>query len=112
MPIDLPLTPGPRSAEPYFIDAGGWQRPITVGDPTRIDLLGDRFGLAVQMPPMEETEALVWVRRLNKGRAEGVTMEFPANYRLPLLSRPTCAINTANVAQATILELKNLMLRS
>lgn len=108
MPIDLPLTPGPVTAEPYFIDAGGWQKPITQGDPTRVDLLGDKFGLSVTMPPMTEAEALVWVRRLNKGRGEGVTFEFPANYELPLFNLANSKVAGNHAAQATQITLQGM----
>ena len=107
MPIDLPLTPGPANADPYFIDAGGWQRPTTTGPATRVDMLGDRFGVAVQLPPMQEPEALAWVKALNKGRGEGVTFEFPANYDLPVNDIGTPAeIRSISVAQATTIDLR------
>lgn len=108
MAIILPSMPAPREAEPFFIDAGGWQKPITIGDATRIDLLGDKFGLNVTMPPMDEETGLKWISRLNNGRSHEVIMEYP-QYRLPPISKFAARPNGAHVAQTTILTITNML---
>lgn len=80
---DLPTYPGPKSAALRPIDAGGWQEAVLGGDDIRLDRLGNRFGLAVTMPPMKwdtidgVSAARVWASRLTQGIEEGVRMEVP-----------------------------------
>jgi hypothetical protein len=105
--IDLPNTPEPRSAEPYAIDAGGWQIPaVSGGVATRIDRLGDKHGLRVTMPPMHlldgatQRHAMVWIQRLKRGMAEGVRMKFPQpGLTLP----PNGIVRAAAQAQSTLI---------
>lgn len=105
--IDLPTWPEPQSAEPFFIDAGGWQLPsISAGTAIRIDRLGDRHGLRVKMPPMKFNDpanlahARVWISRLKRGVAEGVRIKFPQpDFTLPA----NAVVRTAAAAQATLL---------
>lgn len=83
MPVTLPTWPGPKSASLRPVDAGTWQKPILGGDDVRLDRLGDRFALAVSLPPMKwhtidgVSAARVWAARLARGVSEGVTMEVP-----------------------------------
>lgn len=75
--ITLPTDPAPFSAAPGLIDFGGFLEPGLGAEVQRIDRMGNRFALAVTMPPMEVAEAMVFVSRLIRGKTEGVRMEFP-----------------------------------
>ena len=105
--IDLPNTPGVQSAEPYFLDMGGWQTPsIGGGDAIRIDRLGDRHGVSFRLPPMKFNDpaglahARVWIQRLKRGLSEGVRIRFPQpDYTPPLAS----ANLGATAAQSTLI---------
>lgn len=80
MAIGLPLTPQPNHAEPRFLDSGGYQKPVLQGEVTRLDRLGDKFALDVNMPPMKWNKngtARIWVSRLIRGRSLRVFMPFP-----------------------------------
>lgn len=105
--IILPTTPGPKVAEPYFKDMGGWQEPtVGGGDAVRIDHLGDRHGITVQLPPMKFDDTAgtkhgrVWISRLKRGMSEGVRLQFIQPDYVP-------PINAANLgaaaAQATLI---------
>jgi hypothetical protein len=104
--IDLPSTPEPQSAVPYFLDQGGWQTPANGGgNAIRLDRLGDRHGITVRMPPMKLNDpaglahARVWIQRLKRGMSEGVRMKFPQpDFVIPL---STLITGTA-AAQATL----------
>ncbi len=112
-PISLPSNPEPQSAEPYFVDMGGWQSPeFGGGDAVRVDRMGDRFGLAVSMPPMffddpaRGIHAREWISRLNRGSSLGVRLKFPQpNFVAPFLD---CAVGVA-AAQASSLPVTGAM---
>ncbi|SMF70506.1 hypothetical protein [Allosphingosinicella indica] len=76
--IALPDWPGPADAQPGYVDFGGWQGSPLGARVQRIDRPGNRFKLAVQMPPMPSAAlGRIWVSRLITGMTEGVRMEFP-----------------------------------
>lgn len=110
--IDLPIWPAPNGAEPYFLDAGGWQLPsIGGGNAVRIDRLGDRHGISVSMPPMRLRDdnrgihAMEWISRLKRGCSEGVRIRFPQ----PGVTRPANAtVRTATNAQATLIPVQGV----
>jgi hypothetical protein len=83
MSVILPTYPGPRSAALRPVDAGSWQLATVGGVDVRLDRLGDRFALAVYLPPMKwdtidgVSAARVWAVRLARGLSEGVIMEVP-----------------------------------
>lgn len=86
MAVILPTFPAPQSAEPYFLDAGGVQKSMAGGEDMRLDRLGDRFGLSVNLIPMrwhdmttaEQTRAArVWVARLIQGISQGAVLPWP-----------------------------------
>ena len=109
MPIILPTTPGAASAEPFFVDAGSWQQPIGVGSPSRLDMPGDRYGIAVQMPPMKAEDAMAWVSRLHRGVGQEVTFEWQqpdVPDQAGLGASPSIRVATA--AQATVIDLKGV----
>lgn len=76
--IDLPDWPAPASAEVGFLDFGGELTPVLGGPVQRIERMGSRFRLAVQMPPMKHDKtARLWIARLLQAKQEGGRMEFP-----------------------------------
>lgn len=83
MTVTLPTWPGPKSASLRPVDAGSWQQATLGGDDVRLDRLGDRFALAVNLPPMKwhtidgVSAARIWAIRLARGMSEGVLMEVP-----------------------------------
>lgn len=76
--IDLPLSPAPRDASPVPMDFGANLEPPLGGEVQRIDRLGSRWSIQVEMPPMKhEPNGRVFVSRLIRGISEGVRMAFP-----------------------------------
>jgi hypothetical protein len=75
--IDLPSSPAPASAEPALVDFGGDLVPALGGPAQRIERMGSRFRLAVQMPPMRGSAARQWLSRLIRAKQEGGRMPFP-----------------------------------
>lgn len=72
MPIDLPATPGPVDIAIRQIDFGGTLTPGLGGPVQRINRNGNRFAVAVQMPPMKPIDARAWLAALNLGVQQGV----------------------------------------
>ena len=104
MSIDLPTFPGPQSAEPVFLDAGGVQHSLAGGEDMRIDRLGDRFGLSVTMPPMRWSTyqgvaaARIWSVRLLQGLSQGVVFPFPQPNFTPPGNPSTVAVAAVSAA--------------
>ena len=72
MAIDLPATPGPVEISIRQIDFGGTLTPGLGGPVQRINRNGNRFAVAVQMPPMKPIDARAWLAALNQGVQQGV----------------------------------------
>lgn len=72
MPIDLPATPGPVDIAIRQIDFGGTLTPGLGGPVQRINRNGNRFAIAVQLPPMKPIDARAWLAALNLGVQQGV----------------------------------------
>lgn len=72
MPIDLPATPGPVDIAIRQIDFGGTLKPGLGGPVQRINRNGNRFAIAVQLPPMKPIDARAWLAALNLGVQQGV----------------------------------------
>ena len=76
--ITLPTSPAPVAAAPYIVDFGGFLTPGLGGEVQRLDRMGNRFGIAVTMPPLEsEEDGRILVGRLIRGKTEGVLTQFP-----------------------------------
>ena len=75
--IDLPDYPSPNGADIGLQDFGTFLTPGLGGPVQRINRLGDRFRIAVTMPPMKQKTARQWLTALTRGKREGVRMEFP-----------------------------------
>lgn len=72
MPVDLPATPGPVDIAIRQMDFGGTLTPGLGGPVQRINRNGNRFAIAVQLPPMKPIDARAWLVALNRGVREGV----------------------------------------
>ena len=78
MPILLPSTPFTAEITPIYRDFGSVISPPLGGEEQRINRLGNRWGLAVRLPPMEiEPQGREWIAALNEGVSEGVVFAFP-----------------------------------
>lgn len=76
--IILPAWPGARRAVPRVLDFGGVQKPGGGGKSQRLNRLGNRYGVAFEMPPLDNAEeGRIWVNRLVRGQLEGARMEYP-----------------------------------
>lgn len=65
-------------AEPELVDFGASLRPFLGGPSQRLDRLGTRHAISVQMPPMYvESEGRQWIVRLIRAKQEDGFIEFP-----------------------------------
>lgn len=76
--IILPTWPGARRAVPRVLDFGGILEPSSGAASQRMNRLGNRYGVAFEMPPLtNRDEGRVWVNRLVRGQRAGARMEYP-----------------------------------
>jgi hypothetical protein len=76
--IELPDWAVPNGAEPFLIDYGGFLTPGLGGEVQRIDRMGNRFGIAVSLPPvLGKDRGRILVSRLIRAKTEGVRIEYP-----------------------------------
>ncbi|MDF1506504.1 hypothetical protein PYV61_26350, partial [Roseisolibacter sp. H3M3-2] len=78
MAILLPHLPGIRSAEPELMDFGNVLQGPQGGAAQRLNRIGDRFAISVELPPaLSATHGRIYVARLLKARREGALYPFP-----------------------------------
>jgi hypothetical protein len=77
MAVLLPTTPAPRSAQPQLLDFGAILEPDLGGASQYLGRLGDRYELAVDLPPMSAETARVFIARLTKAKKSSLVMPFP-----------------------------------
>ncbi len=78
MSVALPTSPGPAATTPGYLDVGGVLRPILGGAHQKLNRLGDRFMIDVQMPPMPSAGiAMGWVADLVRASREGALFQWP-----------------------------------
>jgi hypothetical protein len=78
MSVLLPSLPGIRTAEPQLLDFGAVQQGALGGAAQRLNRLGNRFALAVELPPaLSATHGRVYVARLLKALTDGAIYPFP-----------------------------------
>lgn len=76
--IDLPDWPAPRSVSPRVLDFGGFLEPASGAQVQRINRMGSRYAVSVQMPPLtSQKHGRIWVNRLVRGQQEGARIEYP-----------------------------------
>ncbi len=74
---DLPDYPSPSGAEIGLMDYGSLLVPALGGPVQRVNRLGNRFRIAVTMPPMTTKTARAWIARLTMAKSEGARMPLP-----------------------------------
>lgn len=77
MSVELPTTPQPASVSPRPLDYGGDQTPFLGGPVRRIERLGSRMALDVNMPPMLPEVARVWTARLARAKRSSAVLAWP-----------------------------------
>lgn len=78
MSVLLPSLPGIRTAEPQLLDFGAVQQGALGGAAQRLNRLGNRFGLAVELPPaVSATHGRIYVAKLLRALTEGAIYKFP-----------------------------------
>lgn len=72
MPIDLPGTPGLKTARVRLLDWGGRLVPIIGGEVQDLQRLGTRFSMEFALPPMpSEPEGRIWSGALMQAKLSG-----------------------------------------
>ncbi len=94
MSILLPSLPGPTDGTvPELVDAGGVLKGTIGGSDQKLNRLGDRYRLAVTLPPMPyEPTGRAYISRLQRGMSEGVIIAFPQP-GMTIASAPSAAVN-------------------
>lgn len=77
MPISLPTCPMPTDYQVMLRDFGSIMTPFLGGPELRINRIGMRFGLKLDMPPLDEDEGRLYLSRLLQGRRERVLLPWP-----------------------------------
>lgn len=104
MSVQLP-TGGVKAATPRFLDRGGLLRAQFAGADQRLDRLGSKWGVDVQVKPLKADDARIWIARLIRGMREKALLRFPQ----PGWTQPFTASNVlVNGANASNLETLNL----
>ena len=85
--IDLPEDPAPQGADAALVDFGAFLTPSLGGPVQRVERMGTRFRISVNLPPMfHEPEqngpdagqsGRKWLSALVRGKQEGARMPFP-----------------------------------
>lgn len=81
MSILLPTAPGIRAAKPRLLDFGGWLSSPMGGAAQRLNRIGNRFALDVDVATSRSTqEGRIIVSRLMQGLTAGIIMPFPQDF--------------------------------
>lgn len=81
MSILLPAAPGIRTAKPRLRDFGAWLEPPTGGVAQRLNRIGNRFAVDIQVATSRSTdEGRIIAARLMRGLTEGVVLPFPQDF--------------------------------
>lgn len=107
MPISLPTCPMPTDYTVLLRDFGTVLTPFLGGPEQRINRVGTRFGLKLEMPPLDiEDGGMVYLSRLLQGRLSTVILPWPLLDFDP--GTPGAPLVSANVASGTSIPLKGL----
>uniref|UniRef100_A0A6H1ZSQ3 Putative tail protein n=1 Tax=viral metagenome TaxID=1070528 RepID=A0A6H1ZSQ3_9ZZZZ len=77
MPIVLPSSPAPRSANVRLVTSVAELRSALGGSIQRINRKGSHFAIDYVMPPMEYEQAMTWIGLLAAAMVDTVIMPFP-----------------------------------
>lgn len=76
--IELPVGVVPNSATVTLVDFGGVMRPPLGGPIQRVNRLGNRFRVALGLPPLRNLDVgRVVVARLLRAKTEGLRVRYP-----------------------------------
>lgn len=107
MAFALPAWPGFVKADPFLISNSVSPDPVFDGEVQRFGRLGSKFGITVEMPPMDYNDARLWVAALLRAEREKVRMEWPQP-GLSQISAPAVTIGAVSSANATVIALAGL----
>jgi hypothetical protein len=100
--ITLPNYPGPQALSVSLVDFGTVQLGALGGTAQRINRLGARWRVEVQLPPMTTAEARVWAAALTRGLREGVSWKL-RQVGTPTGSPGAVLVNGANQAGGSLI---------
>lgn len=81
MSILLPTSPGIRVAKPRLRDFGAWLEPVMGGPAQRLNRIGNRFAVDIQVATSSSTTTgRIIAARLMRGLTEGVLLPFPQDF--------------------------------
>jgi hypothetical protein len=69
--IDLPLHPGPSESQPFVLDFGALRTPPLGGPVQRINRLGNRYAIELNLPAMDPFDARLWSAALARAVTQG-----------------------------------------
>jgi len=105
--VTLPTTPSVRVADPMLIDFGSDMVPILGGPVQRVNRMGSRYSLTVELPPVkEEPNARIWASALRQAKQLGAIFTVPQP-GLTIGSPGTPLVNGAHTG-GTSLSIKGL----
>ena len=78
MTVALPTSPAPMGIDPQLLDFGGVITPSLGGVQQRLNRVGNRWAITVQLPPMPaEPLGRQWVAALAEGLTDTVLLPWP-----------------------------------
>lgn len=107
MAFNLPEWPGFVKADPFLISNSVSPDPVLDGEIQRFGRTGAKFGISIELPPMEYNDARLWVAALLRAEREKVRMEWPQP-GLSTTPAPAVTIGAASSANATVIALAGL----
>ncbi|TNE38305.1 MAG: hypothetical protein EP345_17485 [Sphingomonadales bacterium] len=106
MPISLPTCPMPTDYQVLLRDFGSVMTPFLGGPEQRINRVGTRFGLKLDMPPLDADDGMVYLSRLLQGRSDRVLLPWPLLDFDP--GDPGTPLIASAIAGGSIISLKGL----
>lgn len=107
MAVTLP-TGGVRRATPRYIDRGGILTANLGGKDQRLDRLGSRWGVDVDLYPMKAETARIWIARLIRGMRERALLKFPQPGLVVSVPADSAVFDGANGANASAINIKTV----
>ncbi|KMS59136.1 hypothetical protein V474_07680 [Novosphingobium barchaimii LL02] len=108
MPIALPTCPMPTDYTVLLRDFGGILTPFLGGPEQRVNRLGTRFGLRLEMPGLDiEDGGMIYLSRLLQGRQSSVILPWPLLDFDP--GTPGAPLVSAAVTSGTSIPIKGLI---
>lgn len=104
--IELPDGTSPNSATPALVDFGFDSQPALGGSSTRTNRPGNRFKVAVTLPPVKsDREGRVLVSRLIQAKTQGLRIAWPLNgFKSLPMGNPLANSATAQLGTSLLLD--------